>query len=92
MEAYALSIGGICMLLLLVSGTVLSVITIRRMISGQLLLPGWAKIMLSVGMIFMLLTTLISILPVFEVAITNPFVTEDFHVVTPSISETTATP
>ena len=92
MEASALSIGGICMLLLLISGTLLSVITIRRMINGQLHLPAWAKVLLSVLMIFMLLSTLISLLPVFEVTVTNPFVTEDFHTVTPSISETTATP
>ena len=85
MESTAFSIGGICMLLLLISGTVLTFITVRRMITGQISLPGWAKVLLSIGMLLMLLTTLISILPLFKVALTNPFVTEDFYTVTPSI-------
>ena len=85
MESTAFSIGGICMLLLLISGTVLTFITVRRMITGQISLPGWAKVLLSIGMLLMLLTTLISILPVFKVSLTNPFVTEDFYTVTPSI-------
>lgn len=85
MEAPPFNIGVICMLLLLISGTVLTFITVRRMITGQICLAGWAKVLLTIGMIFILLTTLISILSVFEVGLTNPFVTEDLHTVTPSI-------
>ena len=85
------NIGGIFALILLVSGIVLTVITIRRMIRGQIALPGWAKWLLSAAMIGMLLITLIGMLPPLEVNISNPLVETDTHIVFPADpSETTA--
>ena len=92
MEATVFTIGGICMLLLLFSGTVLTFITIRRMITGQICLPGWAKVLLTCLMLLMLLCTLLSMLPPARIGITNIFITEDTHIVLPAIPETTATP
>ena len=48
------NIGGIFALILLISGIVLTFVTIRRMIRGQITLPGWAKWLLSAAMIGML--------------------------------------
>lgn len=79
---------------LLLAGTVLTFITIRRMITGQISLPGWAKVLSSVGMILLLLITLFSILPPMEVAVTNPFESQETLIVTPAdpSKEPTATP
>ncbi len=84
------NIGGMFALILLVSGIVLTVITIRRMIRGQIALPGWAKWLLSAAMIGMLLITLLGMLPPLEVNMSNPFVGTDTHIVFPADpSETT---
>lgn len=92
METSALSTGGICMLLLLISGTVLTVITIRRMMNGQLCLPGWAKVLLSTGMILLILIPFFSILPP-SVIDEIKLIPEETHIVIPSaVPETTATP
>lgn len=71
-------------LLLLIAGIILTVITMLRMRSGQIALPRWRKILLSAAMILGLLITLIGILPPIEVRVTNPFVSEETHVVTPA--------
>ena len=84
------NVGGVFALILLISGIVLTVITIRRMITGQISLPGWGKILLSIAMVLMLLITLLGMLPPLEVKVDNPFVETYPHVVTPADpSETT---
>lgn len=85
------NIGGILALILLISGIVLTVITIRRMIRGQIALPGWAKWLLSAAMIGMLLITLNGMLPPLEIDVENPFVETHTLVVSPDDpSETTS--
>lgn len=69
--------------LLLLSGIVLTFITIRRMTKGQISLPGWAKILLSAAMVLMLLVSIIGMLPPIEVDVDNPFITEETHIITP---------
>lgn len=69
--------------LLLIAGIILTAITIFQMCSGRLSLPGWAKVLLSAAMILMLIVTLIGMLPPIEVHVTNPFVSEETHFVTP---------
>ena len=84
------NIRGILALILLVSGIVLTAITIRRMIRGQIALPGWAKWLLSAAMIGMLLITLLGMLPPLEVTLENPFVETHTDIVFPADpSETT---
>lgn len=78
------NIGGIFALMLLISGIVLTFVTIRRMIRGQIALPGWAKWLLSAAMIAMLVITLIGMLPPLEVTVENPFVETHTHVVMPA--------
>ena len=88
MEAF--NIGGIFALILLISGIVLTFVTIRRMIRGQISLPGWGKWLLSAVMIGMLLITLIGMLPPLEITVENPFVETNTHIVSPADpSETT---
>lgn len=62
MTTYAFNVGGIYMILLLLFGSILTFITIRRMIRGQIALPGWGKWLLSAAMIGMLLIPLIAML------------------------------
>ena len=78
---FGFTIGGIYMTLLLLSGCLLSFITIRRMIRGQIALPGWTKWLLSAAMIGMLLITLIGMLPPLEVKVDNPFTETHTHIV-----------
>lgn len=80
--------------LLLIVGIILTAITMLRMRSGQISLPGWAKVLLSAAMILMLVITLIGMLPPIEVHVTNPFLSEDTHIVTPAdpSKETTINP
>lgn len=70
-------------MILFLVGIVLTVITIRRMIKGQISLPLWAKILLSTAMILGLLITFIGMLPPMEATVTNPFITEETHIITP---------
>lgn len=73
---------------LLIFGIILTIITIRRMITGRISLPKWAKVMLSVAMIGWLLFLLLTILPPVEVD--NIFVNEHTEVITsvdPSMNE-----
>ncbi len=67
--------------LLLIFGIVLTIITIRRMITGRISLPKWGKVMLSVAMIGWLLFLILCILPPVEVD--NIFVNEYTDVITP---------
>lgn len=79
----AFGIASIFQVLLFVTGLVLTIITIRRMKIGQISLPGWAKILLTIAMILGLAITLIGMLPPMEATVTNPFITEETHIVTP---------
>lgn len=82
MEATATRIntGGGIMILLLIIGIILTIITIRRMITGQIVLPRWAKILLSTVMVAWLLFMLL-MLPSFKAD--NVFIPEETHIVTP---------
>lgn len=84
MEAYAFSVGGIFGISMLLSGIVLTVITIKRMVSGKIDLPGWIKVLLSVAMIAILLILILGMLPPDVIEVTNPFVEEYSHIVSPS--------
>lgn len=67
--------------LLLVSGVILTVITIRRMVNGSIFIPCWTKILLILGMILMQLILLFSLLPPMQVD--SIFVKESTSIVTP---------
>ena len=84
MEAYAFSVAGIFGISMLLSGIVLTVITIMRMVSGKIDIPGWSKVLLSIAMIAMLLVLVLGMLPQDVIKVTNPFVEEYTHIVTPS--------
>lgn len=73
-------------LILLIAGISLAVITVLRMRSGKISLPRWACAVLTISMILLLVVTLIGMLPPSIVTVTNPFVTEDTHIVTPGTS------
>lgn len=81
LTATRVNTGGGIMILLLIMGMILTIITIRRMITGQILLPHWAKILLSTVMVAWLLFMLLMMLP--PINVDNVFVTEDTHIVTP---------
>lgn len=83
MEATATRIntGGGIMILLLIIGIILTIITIRRMITGQIVLPRWAKILLSAVMVAWLLFMLLMMLPPLKAD--NVFITEETHIVAP---------
>ena len=80
----AFSIAGIFGISMLLGGIVLTVITMARMRSGQIILPGWGKVLLCIGMIAMLLVLVLGMLPPDVIEVTNPFVEEYTHIVTPS--------
>lgn len=80
----AFSIAGIFGISMLLGGIVLTVITMARMRSGQISLPGWSKVLLCIGMIAMLLVLALGMLPPDVIEVTNPFVEECTHIVTPS--------
>lgn len=86
------NIGGGLTLLLLLIGIVLTFITIRRMITGQISLPRWAKILMTAAMILSLLIILYSMLPPLEIPIDNLFIDEQTHIVTPPDSITNIDP
>ena len=89
MEVYAISVAGIFGISMLLGGIVLTVITINRMVSGKIDLPGWGKVLLSVAMIAMLLILVLGMLPSDVIEVVNPFVEEHIHIVTPSTPEST---
>ena len=82
----AFSIAGIFGISMLLGGIVLTVITMARMRSGQISLPGWGKVLLCIGMIAMLLIMVVAILPPDVVEITNPFVETDVWIPDASVS------
>ena len=84
MEAISFSLGGFFYILALIGGIILTVITMSRMFNGQLSLPGWGKVFLCIGMIAMLLVLVLGMLPPDVIEVTNPFVEEYTHIVTPS--------
>ena len=92
MTGFGFSIGGIYMTLLLLAGSFLTFITIRRMLSGQISLPAWAKWLLIACMILMLIITLLSMLPPVEVNVDTPFVDEYTHIITSADPTETASP
>lgn len=78
------------MSLLFLFGVILTVITLRRMATGRIRLPRWAKPLLCVAMITALLIILLSLLPPLELTVDT-----DFHVayttpVDPSIPSETS--
>lgn len=68
---------------MLLAGVALTIITIRRMARGAIRVPGWARALLITGMILLQLILLLSILPLIEIDVDNPFVNEQTHIVTP---------
>lgn len=62
--------------LLLIFGVILTVITMRRMATGRISLPGWAKPLLCVAMITALLIILLSLLPPHELTVDTYFQVE----------------
>ena len=86
------TISDVAMIILLVAGIILTVITVRLMIKGQIVLPLWAKILLSAAMILGQLITFLSLLPPLEVAVKNPLITTQQHIVTPADPSEGTTP
>ena len=74
MEVVPFSLGGIFYILMLIGGIILTVITMSRMINGQLSLPGWGKVFLCIGMIAMLVILFLAMLPTHLIEVENPFV------------------
>ena len=63
-------------LIMLLAGSILTVITIARMCSGKINIPLWAKILLSIAMIAMLLITLLGMLPTRTITVTTDQITQ----------------
>ena len=82
----AFSIAGIFGISMLLCGIVLTVITMARMRSGQIILPGWGKVFLCIGMIAMLVILFLGILPTHLIEVENPFVESQTHIVFPAPS------
>ena len=82
----AFSIAGIFGISMLLGGIVLTVITMARMRSGQISLPGWGKVFLCIGMIAMLVILFLGILPTHLIEVENPFVESQTHIVFPDPS------
>ena len=83
------SIGALFYILMLIGGIVLTVITMVRMHSGQLSLPGWGKVLLSIAMIAMVVILFLGMLPAELIEIENPFVETHTQIVFPDPSEST---
>ena len=66
---------------MLAAGIVLSVITMLRMYSGKINIPRWAKILLSLAMIVMLVITLLGMLPTRTITVTTD---QTVQTITPS--------
>ena len=86
MEVVPFSLGGIFYILMLIGGIILTVITMSRMINGQLSLPGWGKVFLCIGMIAMLVILFLAMLPTHLIEVENPFVESQTHIVFPDPS------
>ena len=69
-------------LLLLIFGIILTIVTIRRMVTGRISLPRWGKVLLSAAMIAWILFLALSMLPPVEVD--NIFVDEHTQIITPA--------
>lgn len=69
-------------ILLLIFGIVLSIITIRRMMTGRISLPRWGNALLILGMIAALLIIVLSMLPPLE--LDNVFVNEYNETIIPA--------
>lgn len=82
----AFSIAGIFGISMLLGGIVLTVITMARMRSGQISLPGWGKVFLCIGMIAMLVILFLAMLPPHLIEVENPFVESQTHIVFPDPS------
>lgn len=82
----AFSIAGIFGISMLIGGIVLTVITMARMRSGQISLPGWGKVLLCIGMIAMLVILFLAMLPTHLIEVENPFVESQTHIVFPDPS------
>ena len=82
----AFSIAGIFGISMLLGGIVLTVITMARMRSGQISLPGWGKVFLCIGMIAMLGILFLAMLPPHLIEVENPFVESQTHIVFPDPS------
>lgn len=89
MSAVAFSIGGIFVIAMLVSGIVLTVITMIRIRNGKILLPSWGKFLICTAMIAMLVIQIAAMLPPDVVRVDNPFEIVDTRPVTPWTPETT---
>lgn len=86
MEVVPFSLGGIFYILMLIGGIVLTVITMARMRSGQLSLPGWGKVFLCIAMIAGLVILFLAMLPTHLIEVENPFVESQTHIVFPDPS------
>ena len=82
----AFSIAGIFGISMRLGGIVLTVITMARMRSGQISLPGWSKVLLCIGMIAMLVILFLAMLPTHLIEVENPFVESQTHIVFPDPS------
>lgn len=79
-------------IVMLLSGIILTVVTMSRMRSGKIILPRWGKVLLTIIMIAMLLILVLSMLPPDVIKVTNPFVEEYTHIVFPDASVNTDIP
>ena len=70
-------------LLMLIAGIILSVITLLRMRSGQITLSRWAKLLLTVGMLALLVILLLSMLPPVAQEVSDSFITKETFLITP---------
>ena len=82
----AFSIAGIFGISMLLGGIVLTVITMARMRSGQISLPGWGKVFICIGMIAGLVILFLAMLPTHLIEGENPFVETHTHIVFPDPS------
>ena len=80
------SIGALFYILMLIGGILLTVITMVRMHSGQLSLPGWGKVLWSIAMIAMVVILFLGMLPADLIEIENPFVETHTQIVFPDPS------
>lgn len=72
-------------IMMLLAGIILTAITMLRMRSGKIDLPGWGKFLLCTAMIAMLVITVLSMLPPSVLHLVEEvFIDEHTHIVTPS--------
>ena len=89
MEVIPFSVGSLFYILMLIGGIILTVITMSRMFNGQLSLPGWGKVLLSISMVAMVVILFLGMLPADLVEIENPFVETHTQIVFPDPSMST---